>query len=301
VTVFDRFPDHFSQNLGHLRGRVRLEAGEFANRDSLARALENQDLVYHFICSTNPAESWNDPNIEIRENLINTIQLCELAGELGVKKIVFPSSGGAVYGSQMEPLNEGIVPRPFTPYGITKLATEHFLNYFSMKEGLAFDIYRIGNAYGPRQPVHRPQGVLAVWMWNLLNGRPLQVYGDTETRRDYVYIKDVAFLMTHSLKDLTASGLFNLGTGVGTSTLGLLEIFKSLVDQPLRYSIHGRRNSDNLSIVLDSSRLLAHFPGFKFQTLEEKIVETWEYFIKRHKAPSRSSLQEHLPSETASG
>jgi UDP-glucose 4-epimerase len=91
-------------------------------------------------------------------------------------------------------------------------------------------------------------------------------------------------LMTQSLKNLTTSGLFNLGTGIGTSIIELLELFKSVIDYPMEFRIHERRNSDNLSIILDSSRLLAHFPGFRFQRLEDKISETWEYFKTRHRA-----------------
>jgi len=289
VTVFDRFPYQVSRNLEDQRGKIRLISGEFGNRDDLLTALEGQEIVYHFICATTPVESWNDPFIEIDGNLRASVQLCELAIRQGVRKIVFSSSGGTVYGPQERPVDENAIPKPKSPYGITKLATEHFLNYFRERGGIEVDTYRIGNAYGPRQPIQRPQGVIAVWMRNILNGSEIQVYGDQNTLRDYVYVKDVSFLMTHSLKDLDSSNVYNLGSGVGTSIIGLLEIFKTVLGDTIRYRIHPIRPSDNTSIVLDSSKLLSCFPGFKFQKLEEKIRETWNYF-KTYQMQGRQGL-----------
>ena len=92
VTVFDRFPYGISRNLEHLGDKIKLVSGEFANRDMVARALANQDIVYHFICATNPVESWHDPHVELEENLRTSIQLFELAEKSGVRKIVFPSA-----------------------------------------------------------------------------------------------------------------------------------------------------------------------------------------------------------------
>ncbi|MDL1967963.1 MAG: NAD-dependent epimerase/dehydratase family protein [Deltaproteobacteria bacterium] len=278
VTVFDRFPYEVSMNLEHQRGKIRFISGEFANRDDLAKSLDGQDIVYHFICATNPAESWNDPFIEIEDNLRPSIKLFELAVSKRVKKIVFPSSGGTVYGPQYKPVDEKAVPIPLSPYGIVKLATEHFLLYFQEHSGIQMDIYRIGNPYGPRQPLKRAQGVIAVWMRDILRGLEIQVYGDQNTLRDYVYIKDVSYLMTHSLNSPASSGIYNLGSGAGTSIIRLLEIFQTVIDMPIKYRIHPKRQLDNTSIVLDSSKLVAHFPCFEFKRLEDKIFETWNYF-----------------------
>lgn len=282
VTVFDRFPYDVSKNLEHQRGKVRLFSGEFANREQLAKVLENQEIVYHFISATNPVTSWNDPFIEIEENVKNSVKLFELAAAHGVRKIVFPSSGGTIYGRQNAPVKEDSLPNPFSPYGICKLATEHFLNYYREHSGIATDVYRIGNAYGPRQPVKTPQGVIAVWMNKILNGEEILVYGDQETLRDYIYVDDIAHLMTHSITDLDHSDVYNLGTGKGTSIIELLNIFKAAFDKPFKYNILSRRESDNTSIILDSSKIAAFFPGFEFQRLEDKIWSTWLFIRDQH-------------------
>jgi len=289
VTIFDRFPYNVSKNLEHQREKVRFIDGEFANREQLAAALQNQTIVYHFICATNPATSWQDPFIEIETNLRNSIQLFELAAAVGVKKIVFPSSGGAVYGRQKSAIKENTLPCPFNPYGITKLTTEHFLNYFRERTGIAVDIYRIGNAYGPRQPMDSPQGVIAVWMGKILKGDRIEVYGDANTVRDYVYVEDIAYLITHSINDIGPSDIYNLGTGQGISVLDLLEVFRAVIDRPFKYEVSSRRKFDNTSVILDSSKLLSFFSGVKFQRIEDKIRDTWLY-VKKHYCPVVSRI-----------
>lgn len=282
VTVFDRFPYGVSRNLEHLHDKITFISGELTNREMVAKALTNQDIIYHFICATNPIESWHDPHVEIDENLRSSIQLFELAEKSGAQKIVFPSSGGTVYGPQSEPVSESVMPRPFSPYGITKLATEHFLTYFQLHGGMSADVYRIGNAYGPRQPNLRAQGVIAVWMSQIIEGKEIELYGDETTLRDYVFVKDIAYLMTHSLRDPNSSDLYNVGTGIGTNIIELLHIFQTVVDGPIHYIVRQRRTSDNASIVLDSSKILSFFPGFRFKRLAQTLLETWQDFKDRY-------------------
>jgi len=282
VSVFDRTPLRLTRNLEHLWGRVRLINGEFENRRLLREALEGQDVVYHFIGATYPLASWKDPFIEIDLSLRNSVTMFDIAAEVGVKKIVFPSSGGTVYGRQKPPFTEETQTQPFSPYGIAKLATEHFLNYYRDYNGIAADIYRIGNPYGPRQPTGSVQGVINIWMEAILNGEELPVFGDESNIRDYIYVGDVAYLMTYSLSDLTSSETFNLGTGRGTSIMELLEIFKATLDVDFKYRVLPRRPSDNVSSVLDTSKLTAHFPGFSFQPMEDKLRETWEDIKSRY-------------------
>lgn len=291
VTVFDRFPYNVSKNLEHQRTHIQIIAGEFANRDQMAHALEGQDIVYHFICCTNPATSWNDPFVEIETNLKHSVQLFDLAVEKGIKKIVFPSSGGAIYGFHEGRIKEESVAKPLNPYGITKLAVEHFLNYFHERSGIATDIYRIGNAYGLRQPMDAPQGVIAVWMGKILAEEEITVYGDRKILRDYIYAEDVAYLLTHSLNHIHVSDIFNLGAGRGVSILELLDIFNAVIGKPFKHKIFSRRNFDNKSAILDSTKLVSHFPGFKFKNIEEKIRDTWTYVKEQHEQMQREPAQ----------
>jgi len=281
VTVFDRCPYGVTRNLEHQKGEVRILSGEFANKTDLKHAMDGQEVVFHFIWTSTPITSWKDPYLEVDENIRLSIQMAEAASETGVRKIVFPSSGGTVYGTKTRgKVDESYLPAPVCPYGIAKLAVEHFLNYYRESAGLASDIFRIGNAFGPRQPVSSPQGVISVWMAKILSRQKIDVYGDGQTLRDYVYVKDIAHLMAHSLTDLDRSETLNIGSGTGTSILNLLEMFKRVIDVPFECEVHARRPSDTSSIVLDNTRILKHFPGFRFNNLEEKVSETWQ-FLRR--------------------
>jgi UDP-glucose 4-epimerase len=277
VTVFDLFPDDASRNLEHLRNEVRFVQGNVTDKDALKRVLTGHDLVYHFVCLTNPALSWNDPRIEIDFNLSSSLEVFEASVACSVRKVVFPSSGGTVYGFQQGLITEENSPNPANPYGIAKLAIEFFLKYYKNRFGIAADIYRIGNPYGPRQPTDRSQGVIAMWMKKILDGEEVEVCGDENTFRDYVYVKDVAFLMAHSVNDIDSSATYNIGTGKGVSIIELFNVFRRVIDVPFKYKVLERRGFDNASVILDGAKLTSHYPDFQFKPLEEMIRDTWMY------------------------
>lgn len=276
VSAFARFRNNVSKNLTHLAGHFRMLPGDFSHRDAVAAALKGQEAAYHCITASNPVLGWNNPYGEIDHELRNAVQFFDLCTQQGVRKVVYASSGGTVYGPGC-PVDENAVPHPYNPYGICRLAAEHFLDYFRARNGLATDVYRIGNVFGPRQPLHASQGVIAVWMGHILEGKPLQVFGDETTLRDYVYAEDAAELMTFSLRDLASSGTYNIGSGQGTSILHLLDMFRAVVDKPFDYNIQPRRPSDNPCAILPSGKLLGLCPEFRFQDLQETLRRTWEH------------------------
>lgn len=288
ISVFDRFRNDTSKNLAQLEGGYRRIPGDFSSRDSVAAALEGQEVACHCISASNPVSGWRNPHAEIEEELRNSVRFFELCAQQGVRKVVYVSSGGTVYGQQTGPAGEDTLPRPCNPFGICRLAAEHFLDYFRIKDGLAADVYRAGNVFGPRQPMNASQGVIAVWMGRIIEGKPIEVFGDEKTLRDYIYVEDAAHLMTLSLQDLASSDTFNLGTGRGTSVLQLLEIFRTVVDRPFEYRIQPRRASDNTCVILPSGKLLRRYPEFRFQDLQGMLRRTWEHVkICKHILPPR--------------
>ena len=256
-----------------------IQADIFDN-NKLIKALKNIDIIYYLACTSNPIISWENPLKGIQENVTPTINVFIKAVESGVKKIVFPSSGGTVYGKQKYLINEKNPPQPFSPYAIEKIAIEYYLNYFKEKNSIAYDVYRIANMYGKNQPIKKGLGVIGIWMNSILNDKTINLYGDKETKRDYVYVEDVAYLMTHSLKDITSSDTYNIGTGNGKSIINLLNIFKKVINRSFKVNIIPRRFSDNQSAVLNSKKLLKYFPDFKYQKVEDKIYELWTELIK---------------------
>lgn len=277
VTVFDRFPGGAPRHLRHHGDRIRLVQGEFGDTPELGEVVRDQEIVYQFICATTPGSSWEKPILELDGNLRPTLEFLSLAAKAGVCKIVFPSSGGTVYGCAREgkPLSEDTPPRPVTPYGIGKLAVEGFLHHLKVSAGIACDIYRIANAYGPRQPRVGSQGVIGVWLEKIRCGDAIEIFGDDKARRDYVFVEDVAELMALSTEDSGSSGLYNLGTGLGTSLGELVEILRRVAPTGFEVTRHRSRGFDAGSVVLDPKALRVRVPEFSFTRLEDGVRKTW--------------------------
>ena len=252
------------------------QTGDESSR--IRTALKGKDVLYHLAWDSNPVAGWRNPLVEVEANLQNSIRLFEACVDQGVKKVVFASSGGTIYGPQKGVITEDMIPRPFNPYGIGKLTTEHFLNYYGQRTGLVSDVYRIGNVYGPGQRTDRLQGVIALWMKHILERGKIDVYGGASTIRDYIHVSDMAQLLMHSVDDLDHGDVYNLGVGKGTSILEMLELFQGAIDVPFEYEMHERRGLDNTSCILNTDRLLAFFPGFEFRKLEDEIGPTWVAF-----------------------
>ncbi|MEM6883883.1 MAG: NAD-dependent epimerase/dehydratase family protein [Verrucomicrobiota bacterium] len=278
ITVCDRFRNDTSRFLEPYRDRIRMCSGDIRQGDWLGDALAGADAFYHLIWSGNPALTWTSPLFEVDSNLQTTVSVFERAAEQGVKKLIFPSSAGALYQPTCGLIDEGAGVRPSTPYGIAKLAAEEFLGYFSKRFPVSVDIYRISSLYGPRQPVGRKQGVVAEWCHSIAESQTIRFFGQGKTVRDYVHVDDAARLMTTSVKDLESSQLFNLGSGQGLSLGELLDIFESQISMPFQVVREARRECDAQEIVLDNQRLLSKNTSFKFRAIEDEIESVFQFY-----------------------
>lgn len=288
--------------LGHAMTRHLAEAGhdvvsycrrptqlslEYANitsitadlRDTwtLADAIKDVDVVYHFASATHPSLFFSNPSAEYWEALQPLLVLTETAARVGVKKIVFPSSGGTIYANSDSPRTEDSLTKPVSPYAIFKLAAEHLLHHAASLGHFSVDVFRIGNPYGPGQPLRPGQGVLPHWIDAIQKDQPIKVFGDGSAERDYVFINDLCQLMGLSLDRLEESQTFNLGTGTATSLNQLLEHIRLLVKKQVEVVNLDGRKSDIQSIVLSSARLLQSAKGFQFTPLSEGIRLTLKH------------------------
>lgn len=182
------------------------------------------DLVSHHAAQIDVRASVADPVRDARVNVAGLLNILEAARAGGTGRIVFASSGGAVYGEPRElPTPERAPKEPLSPYGVAKLAGEHYLNYYREVHGVDYVALRYGNVYGPRQDPRGEAGVVAVFSRRLLRGEPLAVYGDGEQTRDYVYVGDVvrANLLAAGMELSAAPGIdaraYNVSTGRETS------------------------------------------------------------------------------------
>ena len=182
------------------------------------------DLINHHAAQIDVRASVADPARDARVNVAGLLNILEAARAGGTGRIVFASSGGAVYGEPRElPTPERASKEPLSPYGVAKLAGEHYLNYYREVHGVDYVALRYGNVYGPRQDPRGEAGVVAVFSRRLLRGEPLAVYGDGEQTRDYVYVGDVvrANLLAAGMELSAAPGIdaraYNVATGRETS------------------------------------------------------------------------------------
>ncbi|GAA4451815.1 NAD-dependent epimerase/dehydratase family protein [Novipirellula rosea] len=253
--------------------------GDIRDTWILSDAIKGADIVYHFASATYPSRFFSEPTAEYTEALSPLLVLMETAAYHGVRKIVFPSSGGTVYADTDQPRHENSATDPRSPYAIFKLAAEQLLGHATRRGQFASDIFRIGNPYGPGQRTRPGQGVLPHWIEALHHGTPIRVYGDGSASRDYIYIEDVCRLMAISCDRLDESNVFNLGTGVATSLEQLIHTIRRLLDKEFEVIHLAHRSSDIASISLSPDRLLALTPEYKFVPIEEGIRRT----LKHHR------------------
>jgi UDP-glucose 4-epimerase len=241
------------------------------------------DVVNHHAAQIDVRVSVSDPQRDARVNVLGLLNLTEGALEVGSKRFVFISSGGVVYGEPtVFPTPESAPKLPLSPYGVTKLTGELYLNYYRQVRGLEYVALRYGNVYGPRQDPHGEAGVVAIFSNRLLDGTTLTVFGDGEQARDYVFVRDVvAANMLVSDMDLGGgegldSVAFNVGTEAGTSVNELAEVLEGIAGSSPDRDHQSARAGELLRSALDTSRLrsMGWSTGW---TLEEGLRETYEF------------------------
>ncbi|MDO8470600.1 MAG: NAD-dependent epimerase/dehydratase family protein [bacterium] len=186
-------------------------------------AKEKPDALFHYAAQIDVRKSWKDPVADARTNILGSLNLLEACRKYGVKKIVFASTGGALYGEASQiPTQETYPTNPISAYGAAKLSVEHYLHAYHVVYGLSVAILRLANVYGPRQDGKGEAGVVAIFSRTLLQGKQPILYGNGTQTRDFVFVEDVvqANLLAFNHK---TSGVWNIGTGKETSISLLLK------------------------------------------------------------------------------
>jgi len=227
--------------------------GEFADRAALARAVEGNELVFHLIGSRLPESSNRDPIGDLDANVVSTLHLLEACRHSAVAKLVFASSGGTVYGvAPPIPIPETAPTEPITAYGIGKLAVEKYLSLYQRLYGLDYAVLRISNPFGPFQGGDRRQGVVAAFIHQALRGATLEIWGDGEVVRDFVYIDDVVAALAAAALQSGPHRLFNVGQGVGRSVNQVIADIESVLERgPLARRYRPSRAADVPVNILD--------------------------------------------------
>jgi len=236
---------------------IRFTAAEFTDRAALALAVDGAEIVFHLLGGTNPEVSNSDPIGDLQANTVASVHLLELCRAARVRKLVFISSGGTVYGVPTAlPIREDAATNPISAYGINKLMVEKYLQLFAHLGGPRAVTLRVANPYGEFQNPFRRQGLIAALMETTLANRPVEIWGDGLIVRDYLYVGDLAeALVAASLYEGDES-VFNVGSGVGRSVLEVLDaVCAALGRRPVAVLHKPARRADVPANVLDISKI----------------------------------------------
>jgi len=274
VRVFDRQDELYRKP----QSDIDYYMGDFGNRAVLANALKGVDIVFHLISTTVPKTSNDDPAFDVLSNVVETIFLLEQCVKEHIKKIVFVSSGGAIYGTpSILPISEDGLTNPESSYGITKLTIEKYLSLFHHLYGLDYTIIRPSNPYGPRQNPHGNQGVVAVFLGRIAKRQPIEIWGNGQTIKDYIFIEDLVEGIYRAAFCNTPSKIFNIGSGIGHSINELLQIIKEAVNKEFTVIYSPGELYDVSRIYLDVARAKRELEWEPQTPLSVGIKKTWDF------------------------
>lgn len=256
VRAFTRNPDlrvDFQEQ--NSQEQIEWFIGDFNNPDDLYKAVQGCHVIYHLISSTTPGTSNLDPVKDIQCNLEGTLRLLKIAQTEGVQKIIFVSSGGTVYGiPQSIPIQEDAHTNPICSYGISKLAIEKYLYMYHVLHGLNYCVLRVSNLFGEYQVLTKGQGVVGVFMAKVLRGESVEIWGDGEVVRDYIYVQDVITALLRTLHYEGEQRIFNIGSGVGRSLNQVLSSLETVINCNIKKIYKPGRALDVPVNILDISK-----------------------------------------------
>lgn len=257
--------------------RIDYLQGAYTDAALLDTALDGVDTVFHLASTTVPASANRDPAFDVSSNLLGALGLFSAIEAKGIRRVVFFSSGGTVYGNpQTLPVGENHPLRPISSYGIVKVAIEQYLSMFRHLDRLDPLILRPSNPYGPRQSSTGGQGFVAAALARMRDDAPLQIWGDGGIVRDYIYIDDLVDLAIRAA-DSGASGVFNAGSGAGHSLNEIRAAIERVAGRAMRVEHLPGRGFDVREIVLDIAAAGARFDWRPAVGLDDGIARTWRW------------------------
>lgn len=279
VRVFDRGRETYRPS----PAGIEFVRGDFGDTTAMAEALTGVDFVFHFVSTTVPTTANLDPVADIEGNLVNTVKLLELMRSKGVRRLLYLSSGGTVYGVPTQDLvTEDHPLRPISSYGIVKVAIENYIRLESAQHGLDAVILRPSNPFGPRQGHGGTQGIIGTYMSRHARDETMELWGDGSIVRDFIHVRDLARLCV-ACAETGITGTFNAGAGEGRSIREIIDGIGRVSGRALTPIVKPARNFDVPRVVLDIGAIcgsLGWTPEIKF---EDGLAETWAWVKEQTK------------------
>ncbi len=237
------------------------------------------EALSHQAAQMDVRRSVREPDFDAEVNILGTIRLLQSCVKQGVKKVVFASSGGAIYGEQEEyPAPEEHPEYPLSPYGVSKLAAERYLRFYCVQYGISYAALRYANVYGPRQDPHGEAGVVAIFCANLAAERPSTINGSGEQTRDYVYVGDVARANVLALENGAPNGAYNIGTGMEVSVNELYDRMCRLSGRDLLPRYGPQKPGEQARSSVDPSKAAKLLNWYPEVDLDKGLKETLRFF-----------------------
>ncbi len=237
------------------------------------------EALCHQAAQMDVRRSVREPDFDADVNVLGTVRLLENCVKHDVEKVVFASTGGAVYGEQeVFPAAEDHPQYPVSPYGVSKLAGERYLHFYNVQYGLSYVALRYANVYGPRQDPHGEAGVVAIFAGNLAKDKVSRINGTGEQTRDYVYVEDVARANVLALENKISSGAYNVGAGIENSVNHLYELLMEISGRDLPPEHGPAKPGEQLRSSI-TPELAGHALGWRPETdLARGLKETFRFF-----------------------
>lgn len=282
ITVVDVSKDYFENIQPFGFPNVTIKESRFEFNTNFERLLEGQDVVFHLVSTTVPTTSNQHIAQELTANVVVTAKMLDSCVKCGIKKVIFISSGGTVYGKEVAcPLKEDTATYPISSYGVQKITIEKLLYLYRYMFGLDYRIVRLANPYGPYQ---RPNGILGAvttFTYKALKGEEIKVFGDGSVIRDFIYIDDAVRAIYNVVNGESIYRTFNLGCGHGTSIKEVLDTIQKTLSIKMNVVYKPGRKVDVPVNFLDISRYENAYGKLNPISLSEGIKHTAE-FMKIH-------------------
>jgi len=279
VLVIDNLSTGLRENLNP---GVHFEQVDIRDLSKLEKVFQDfkPEAVTHLAAHIDLRESFKDPVHDAQNNIVGSLNILKLMSDFGTRKIVFSSTGGAIYGEAKQiPTSENYPEIPASPYGISKLAVEHYLDVWQKLHGIEYVALRYANVYGQRQGGKGEAGVTAIFAKKMLRGEPIEIFGDGRQTRDYVYVADVVAANLAAL-EFNGSGVFNIATGVETSVNEIYEKLSKLLNYTAPSVNVPAVRGEILRSALDASRAKKELGWGPKVSLDEGLAKTGEFFKK---------------------
>lgn len=284
VVIFSRKSENALKNLANVINDVQFIEGDFNDINAVKKAIAADDIVFDLIASSVPFSSTQTPIEEINHHIFSHVRFIEACCKKNVKKIVFASSGGGVYGNKKKlPISEDELLEPISPHAIGKIAIEYYLNYYSKMYGVSYIIYRLSNPYGPRQIAEKGFGIVPTLFSHAIKNTPPILFDHGNLVRDFIFIEDLVSAIIQSFDKENKFNLYNIGNGRGTSIKDLWEMIKKITGTNIKPNFQLKRPFDIQTVVLDTKRFEKEYNWKPVTKLEIGLTVTKEWIQKNVK------------------